>query len=152
MSFRQILTGALDVLQDAFIGNNAGNAPTILMLGGFKFSLNTAVFSEMKRSTAYRWPDIERFGQLAALQYTGPGDDTITLPGIIYPDFRGGDRQLDDLRTLASSGQPQQLIASSGGVLGQWVVTSIEEGQSFYKPDGSFRRQEFTVSLRKFSD
>lgn len=148
---RETLTGLLDIALGAFTGNDSGNAPVLLMLGTFKFSLNTAVFTEMQRRTSYTWANVERFGQFDALQYTGPGDDTITLPGIVFPDWKGGDRQVDDLRALADAALPYQLIDSFGGVWGDWVITGVDETQSIHKPDGSFRRQEFNVSLRRFA-
>ncbi|WP_375732197.1 phage tail protein [Xylella fastidiosa subsp. multiplex] len=37
----------------------------------------------------YRWAAIERYGQRDARQYTGPGDESIELPGIAYPDWQG---------------------------------------------------------------
>lgn len=135
-----------------FQGNHSGNAPVMLMLGGFKFSLNTAVFQQLQRATAYRWPAQQRVGELDALQFTGPAEDCITLPGVIYPDFRGGADQLDALRTLASEGRPLRLITATGDILGLWVVETVEETQSAFKPDGSPRRQEFYLSIRKFSD
>lgn len=152
MSYRETINGALQKQIDAFTSNDSGNAPVLMMLGGFKFSLNTAVFTEVQRGTSWRWAGQERVGQLDALQFTGPGDDRITLPGIVYPDFRGGTRNLDDLRQLASQGRPLRLILASGEILGAWVIDHVEETQAFHKPDGSFRRQAFTVSLRKFGD
>jgi uncharacterized protein len=152
MSYREVLTGLVDNALASFTGNDSGNAPVMLMLGGFKFSLNTAVFQEMQRSTAWRWAAQERVGQYDALQFTGPADDTINLPGIVYPDFRGGDRQIESLRQIASGGKPVRLIAASGEILGLWVIDSISETASSFKPDGSPRRQEFNVSLRKFGD
>jgi phage protein U len=122
------------------------------MLGGFKFSLNTAVFQQLQHSTSYRWPAQERIGQLDALQFTGPGEDRITLPGIVYPDFRGDANQIAQLRTLASGGRPLRLIAATGDILGLWVIESMDETQSAFKPDGTARRQEFTLTMRKFSD
>lgn len=152
MSFREIITGQLDKAQSRFAGNDAGNAPTLLMLGGFKFSLNTAAFQEMQRSTSYRWPAQERVGQLDALQFTGPGDDRITLPGTVYPDFRGGQGQVQALRSIAALGKPVRLISASGEMMGAWVIESVEETASGFKVDGKPRRQDFTVSIRKFSD
>lgn len=152
MSFREILTGIADLAYGAFQGNDSGGAPVMLSLGGFKFSINTAVFTELHRSTDYRWPAQELVGQLDALQYTGPGDDTMRLPGVVYPDWRGGGGQIDQLRGMASAGVPYTLIGADGTIWGMWVITSIDEGQSFYNPDGSFRRQEFTINLKKFSD
>jgi phage protein U len=152
MAFREIATGQLDRSLNGFAGNNAGNSPTMLMLGGFKFSLNTAVFQEMHRSTSYRWPAQERVGQFDALQFTGPGEDRITLPGIVYPDFRGGADQVESLRKIAAQGKPLRLISASGVMLGAWVIESVEETASAFKKDGAPRRQDFTVTIRKFGD
>ncbi len=132
--------------------HDSGNAPVMMMLGAFKFSLNTAAMQDVDRSTGYRWPAQERIGKLDALQFTGPGADTITLPGVVYPDFRGGAGQIEQLRGLARKGAPLRLIAGTGAVLGMWVIENVRERQSAFKPDASFRRQEFEVSLRKFSD
>lgn len=196
MPYRELITGVVQVELDSFSGNNSGNAPVLLMLGGFKFSLNTAVFTELNRDTSYKWPGQERIGQWDALQFTGPGEDRIRLPGIVYPMWNRGagpssgvggnigniignaiggsiggqagravgslfdstsasqvnSNQLRDLRSLASQGRPLKLISSSGEIMGAWVIEHIEEGQSYYNPDGSFRRQEFSVTIRKYGD
>lgn len=152
MSYREIITGQADNALNGFSGNDAGNAPTLLMLGGFKFSLNTAVFQEMQRSTSYRWPAQERVGQYDALQFTGPGEDRITLPGTVYPDFRGGYDQVEALRKIALQGKPVRLISATGVMLGVWVIESVDETASSFKADGTPRRQDFTVTIRKFGN
>lgn len=152
MSYRETVNGIIQRAIDSFRGNDSGNAPVLAMLGGFKFSLNTAVFLTMERSTTFRWPAQERVGQYDALQFTGPGDDRIRLPGIIYPDWRGGTGQIEELRQLASQGRPLQLILSTGEVLGLWVIENIEDSQAVFKPDGTFRRQDFVVSIRKYGN
>lgn len=149
---RQFITGAVDSLVDRFTRNNSGNAPALLMLGGFKFSLNTAVFQRMERNTAWRWQSQQRVGQLDALQFTGPADDRISLPGIVYPEFRGGAGQIDDLRAMGAEGVPHRLITADGRVLGEWVIERVEEVASEYRADGVPRRQEFMLTIRKFAD
>lgn len=152
MPYRELITGTVDKLLNSFNGNDSGNAPSLLMLGGFKFSLNTAVFQEMQRSTSWRWPAQERVGQYDALQFTGPGDDRITLPGVVYPDFRGGIAQVESLRQIAAKGKPVRLISATGEMLGLWVVLSVDETASSFKPDGTPRKQEFTVTIRKYGN
>lgn len=123
----------------------------MMTLGGFQFGISTAAYQELRRKTEYRWPAQERFMQGEALQYVGPGADTITLPGVIYPGFRGGTGQLDAMRALAAQGTPHMLITGAGSVLGEWVVERIEEGQSVFAAAGAPRKQEFTMSLRKYA-
>ena len=151
MSIREVINGVIYRAQKTFKGNDAGNAPVLLMLGDFKFSLNTAVFQEQLRSTSYRWAGQERVGQLDALQFTGPGEDNITLPGVVYPDFRGGPYQVDDLRTIASQGKPLRLVFADGTIGGDWVITNIEDTKSIFKIDGGARKQEFSLSIRRFA-
>lgn len=123
----------------------------MMKLGAFTFSIRTAAYQDFSRKTEQRWPSQERFGQLPARQFTGPGDDSITLNGVIFGDYRGGTGQLDSLRLLASTGQPQILITGRGAILGRWVIESVEEKQSIFAAYGTPRKQEFTLTLKRFS-
>lgn len=147
----QVLAGVLSAVDSVItqaINSSAGNAPVLMMLGNFKFSINTAVFQTQERATEYRWACIERFGQNDAQQFTGFGADVITLPGVVYPSFRGGSGQVDQLRALASQGMPQRLINAAGAVLGYWTIKRVRETQANYAMDGSFLKQEFSVELK----
>lgn len=122
----------------------------MLMLGPFRFSLNKAVFQEMRRSTEYKWASQERFGQLAARQFCGFGTDRITLPGVIYPSYRGTSGAMEMLRTLAATGKPQLVLDAQGNIYGRWVITEIEETRSTFAAFAQPRKVEFTVTLEKF--
>lgn len=125
---------------------------TMMRLGSFSFGINTAAYADLKRTAEYRWASLERFGQHDALQYTGKGGDAITLSGVILTAWRGGTGQLNLLRDLAAQATPQILISGLGEILGRWVITRVEEGQTVFAAAGMPRRQEFTVHLRKYSD
>jgi phage protein U len=133
--------------------NGLQNGPTVMMtLGQFQFGIATAAYQELNRATEWRWPAQERFMQGQALQYVGPGGDTITLPGVIYPEYRGGFGQLSAMRTVADKGEPLTMIDGSGTVKGRWVIERLEEKQETFAAQGMPRKQEFTLSLRKFDD
>lgn len=124
----------------------------MLTLGSFSFQLSTTVYQEFKRKTEYRWPKQERFGQAPVRQFTGPGDDSITLTGVIFTAWKGGRFQVDALRSLAAQGTPLALMAGDGTVMGRWVVESIEEAQSNFFEKGVPLKQEWTLELCKFDD
>lgn len=124
----------------------------MLQLGSFQFGVTTAAYQELKRTTEWRWPSQDQFGKLAAVQFVGPGNDSITLPGVIYPEWRGGLTQLDALRALGDTGEPQTMIDGRGKILGKWVIERVDEGQQVFAAAGVPRRQEFTLQLRRIHD
>lgn len=122
----------------------------MMMLGAFPFMLATAPYTNLSRSAGYRWQGVDRLGRKPAQQYLGPGAGEMTLQGEILPDFAGGLGQLDAMRAIAASGKPQLLVSGRGDVLGQWVITQIEEQGSEFRSDGSPRVMGFTVTLREY--
>ena len=125
--------------------------PVMMQLGTFQFGINTAAYQGLSRSDEWRWPDQGRFGQAPALQYTGPGATTITLDGILYPEWRGGLGQLDAMRAEAGKGKPLVLVDGRGQALGMWVIERVDESQSIFAAGGVARRVEFTLQLKRFS-
>lgn len=122
----------------------------MMQVGAFKFSLSTAAYQEFSRSTGYRWEGQSRYGQIPAQQYTGPGEDSITLAGDIYPSFAGGIHQIDAMRAYAVKGQPLMLVDGNGYVWGFWVIQSIDENQVVFFQDGTPRKQTFNMKLTRY--
>lgn len=126
-------------------------AQSIMMqLGTFQFSIATAAYQDLRRRTEYRWPSQDLYDKLPALQYTGPGQDTITLTGVIYTEFVGTPYMLAKMRALASRGLPLPLTSGAGSPMGRWVIESVDEGQSVFMGAGVPRKQEFTLQLKLF--
>lgn len=124
----------------------------MMKLGSYSFGLQTAAYQEFQRSTAYTWAAQARFGKLNMLQATGPGDDGLTLSGVVFPEHFGGTGQLDSLRALAGLQQPQALIDGRGNMLGQWVIESIDETGSIFAARGVARKQDFSIKLKRAAD
>jgi phage protein U len=134
------------------MANDSGNNPVMMVLGDFQFSLNSIVFQEWQRSTGWKWPAQERFGQLDALQFTGLENDTLQLPGVLYPNWKGDIGSLDDLRQMADAGVPYLLVDSMGFVQGRWVIEKLDEKQAAHDASGTPRKVEFSLALKKFDD
>lgn len=133
-------------------GQIYGTFLTMMRLGPYKFCIYTAAYQELNRTTNYKWGEQAVFGGWDNLQFLGPGEDTQSLTGVVYPEFKGGTGQIDELRALAAMGIPQLLISGTGKILGYWVINSITEGQTKFAAFGVPRRQEFTINMRKYSD
>lgn len=126
-------------------------APVMMQLGSFQFGINTAAYESLSRTDEWRWPEQERYGQEAALQYTGPGAASVTLDGVIYPEWKGGLGQLDAMRREAGKGQPLVLVDGRGQALGMWVIERVGETQGTFAAGGVARRIEFSLQLKRFS-
>lgn len=120
---------------------------TMMALGTYRFSIDSAAYQELKHSQAYRWQAQERLQRRPAMQFLGAGEESIELSGVIYPHFKGGLEQLDTMRTEANKGQPLLLVDGLGFVWGQWVITQINEGQSFFQGNGQPLKQSFQLKL-----
>lgn len=127
-------------------------AKTMMKLGAFTFSLDTAAYKQLQRTTAYKWAAQDRAGQSAALQFLGEGEDAITLTGSVYPHYKGGLRQVDSMRAEAAKGEPLILVDGMGWVLGKWVILTVSETKKVLFDDGAPRKIDFSLKLRKYSE
>jgi phage protein U len=125
---------------------------TLILLGPFRFSLSGAAYDSLSRRSGWDWKAVDRVGQMPALQYTGPQNDTLTLEGRIIPGFTGGIEQLARMRLLAGLGQPMPMIDGTGRVHGLWVIESVEDTGTRHFKDGYPRMVTFNVGLKKYSD
>lgn len=123
---------------------------TLMMLGPFRFGLDRIAFEESTRTSGYNWAEIERIGSSPALHYVGTEADTLSLPGKMFPHWRGGLAQLPAMRIAAELGRPLPLITGYGSFLGLWVITKIEERASAFFPDGAPRRIDFVIELKQY--
>ena len=124
----------------------------MLSLGMFVFSLSTLAYQELQRQTNWRHASNSRVGAPPALQFVGRGDDTITLPGIILPELAGSVLSLDALRLMANTGKAWPMVEGTGRIYGLWVIESLSETKTVFFRDGTPRRIEFTISLKRTDD
>ena len=124
----------------------------MLALGMFVFSLSTAAYQELQRQTEWRHASNSRVGMAPARQFVGRGDDSITLPGVILPELAGSGLSLDAVRLMANTGKAWPLIEGSGRIYGLWVVESLSETKTLFFRDGTPRRIEFSIVLKRIDD
>jgi phage protein U len=121
----------------------------MMILGMFVFSLPTLAYQELQRQTEWKHPNTSRVGARDAHQFTGKGDDTITLSGWIAPELTGSVYSLDALRLMADTGKSWILIQGTGRIFGSFVITSMTEGRTVLGQDGDAGRIEFSITLKR---
>lgn len=121
----------------------------MLCLGLFVFSLDTLSYQELQRRSSWKHASQSLVGARNATQYLGPGDDVITLNGVVLPEFAGIPASLAVLRLMADQGAAWVLVEGTGTIYGAFVITELQETKTLFYVDGEARRIEFTITLQR---
>lgn len=124
----------------------------MMSLGQFVFSLTTLAYQDLQRQTSWRHAANSRVGARPARQFLGPGDDTITLSGMVAMEFANGTASIDEIRTMADTGKAWPLVDGAGYVYGQWVIEGLTTTNTLFLANGVPRRVEFQISLTRVDD
>lgn len=125
---------------------------SMMALGTFVFSLSSLPFQELQHQLGWRHPTTSRVGARPARQFLGPDDETITLSGVLLPELTGGQASLDQLRSMGDQGQAWPLIDGNGQIYGLYVIESLEQTKTIFFDDGTARRIEFRLTLKRVDD
>ncbi|MFT0694134.1 phage tail protein [Acinetobacter bereziniae] len=120
----------------------------MMILGMFVFSIPTATYQSLQRNNSWNHASNTRVGDMPAYQFTGKGEDVITLDGSIVPEF-GSQISLTALRLMGDTGKSFPLIAGNGKIYGSWVIDSLSETQTYFYRNGIPRKIEFSLTLKK---
>lgn len=124
---------------------------SMLALGMFLFDIGTLPYQELVRSTDWRHAESARVGARPAVQFLGPGADTISLTGALMPEVAGRYSALRTIRDMGDTGEAYPLVTGTGLVLGAFVITRLDERQSLFFVDGVPRKADFGIDLRRVS-
>ena len=119
----------------------------LLALGMFLFELRTLAYDQLQRRTSWQHARAARIGARDATQYTGPGEDSISLSGTVYAEIADGPVSLDQLREMAADGEALPLVDGAGKVHGDFIILAVDERQAFLMADGTPRRIDFAIDL-----
>jgi len=121
----------------------------MMTLGMFVFGLSTLAYQELQRQTDWKHPSTSRVGARDAHQFTGKGDDIVTLSGWIAPELTGNVYALDALRLMADTGKSWILIQGTGRIYGSFLITSLTEGRTHLGHNGAAAKVDFSISLKR---
>ena len=142
----------------------ASNKNYMMKLGEFEFAVTAASFNKLSYASSYRWEQKEATTKKNSplMQYIGPGERTLDIEGIIYPQMvKNGLKQVDLMREEASKGKPLALCyvesASEGAggvgrILGNWCISGINEQRTLFLADGNPREITFSMSLKAYKN
>ena len=124
-------------------------------LGRFAFGLDTASVDAINRNWSFRWVSQDRLGLNPAKQFTGLGDQILSISGIIFPSEIGEAYFVEEIAKEAGKGNPLLLVTNIkdvGQVLGYWCVTGCQETSSNLDYRNQARTISFSLSLSFYGD
>lgn len=119
----------------------------LFQLGSFQFDLPNGAPQTLDWNADYRWEEQGRLLRDPAQQFVGPGSQTITLDGRLYPGFSGRQSTMEQLRGIAREGEPLMLTDGIGRVYGRWAIKQVREGKNNFAPGGGARQIDFSIQL-----
>lgn len=114
----------------------------VLSLGPYKFTPIS-----LKYSKENRWSVIECIDKMPSLQNIGQGVENVDIEGVIYLNILN---RVNQLKNMKEAEKPHVLVDSLGNILGQFVITRLEEKQMYFLPNGLPRKVEFSLSLKSY--
>lgn len=124
----------------------------LLALGDFAFTIDDVLFDRLRRRRSWRHPANDRVHARAASQFAGPGDDDISIGGVLAPGQLGRADALEDLAAMADTGRAFALVDGEGFVYGAFVILDLDEDKRHFLADGQALVVDFTLSLRRVDD
>lgn len=124
----------------------------MMIYGMMVFMRQTLPYQELQHTVDYRWPTNSRVGQRASAQFTGVGDEKITLSGELRPEITGGTVSLLVLKVMADEGRAWPLIGGNGTIYGMYVVENFSETHAEFFSDGAARKISFNVSMKRVDE
>jgi phage protein U len=115
-------------------------------------STTIRTFSNLTRNFKARYARHEVIGKKPVLEFLGP--DTITIPLTIRLDITKGvnpTSEIENLTTKMESGTDEALVIGNK-YLGQFVIKSIDESDTFIDNKGVVRIANITMNLEEYAD
>jgi hypothetical protein len=124
----------------------------LLSLGMFVFAIDKLLHDELQVRSDWKHAGNPRIGARDALQFLGPGTETVSLNGSAMAELCDGRVSLDELRDMAGTGESHALVDATGRIYGNFVITAIDERHKHILPDGTPRRIDFGIDLLRAAD
>ena len=121
----------------------------LLAIGMFVFGIPRTTFNELQRRAGWEWGKNPRYGARAAAQFLGPGEEKITLNGVLVPEIAGAYSDIERLREMAAAGEAYPVTLGNGEALGDFVILNVDERWSHIIAGGRPRVIDFAVYLMR---
>ena len=140
------------MLTELLLKQSVGAYNPMMAFGYFIFNLYTTPYQTNQHDKEWRFPSNSRVGARPVYQFLGPGEEKITLGGVLMPEISGGRVSLELLDKMGDTGKAYPLIEGSGVFYGLFTVGKISKTKTEFFNDGTSRRIEFSAEFTRVDD
>ncbi len=121
----------------------------LYMIGTLALDTRPFAVDEMSREADASIAAKPLMGAAQAKEFTGEGEDDITLSGQLLPTKIGGLDQLEILHQMRKQGTPFPLMRGDGMRFGWYAITRISERHKSLGRDGVSFTVDVTISMTR---
>lgn len=122
--------------------------------------MDNTPMDSFSREVQATWPSQQRLSRAPAMQFTGPGNDTITIEARILPHVFGGVNTIKEIEKSTKNGEVMRLFRFSASdilpfsahYLGNYVVTNMRVNETRIASDGNPTAIDFALELVRYGD
>lgn len=140
------------MLTELLLKQSVGAYNPMMAFGYFVFNLYTTPYQTNQHDKEWRYPSNSRVGARPSYQFIGPGEEKITLSGVLMPEITGGRVSLELLEKMADTSKAFPLIEGSGVFYGLFIVGKISKTKTEFFNDGAARKIEFSAEFTRVDD
>jgi uncharacterized protein len=124
-------------------------------------TFDTPGFETLQRDTQFTWATNDRLSRDPAMQFTGPGEENISIDGRMFPYHFGGLSTIQRLREAGRAGKPyilarfyplDQPTGYATEVIGNFVIKRVRTVEKSIGAIGIAHKIEFTLELTRYGD
>lgn len=125
-----------------------------MMLGFFPFMPQGRAFETMSRTRKFDWQSQPRLMRRPALQFTGIGDESLTISGSWYKELTPNNEKIGDYLALQGKLRiPLPILfvkPKSAKFMGLWALTDIKENNSFLDYEHEWQKVGYSLTLKQY--
>jgi len=115
-------------------------------LGNIRFE-GLKGFSTFSKTVAVAYAQHARINGKARLEATGDELDAISFDMLLHANFTDPEADIDQIETACTDREVLKLILGNGNIVGDFVITSIEDVIEFTDPKGNIISATLSISL-----
>lgn len=124
----------------------------LLFLGEFSFSTSADALISLDRTSEARLAAQDVLGLRPPVQWGGPSAQSVTLAGVILPEYQGGMGQIEALHAATEDGLDRALVTAYGLYFGMYQIKKVQEKRLHLAFAGIPRRIDFNLELMRTAE